>query len=185
MTKRSGIYKIVCLTNGKIYVGSSKDIDFRWRRHRMFLRNNNHVNSHLQAAWNKYGKSSFTLEVIELCDVSDLIKKEDFWIDETKCLDKSIGFNKRDGASGGTTISGEDHYLYGKSLSEDVKAKISASRVGKCTGEEHHGSKLDWKKVRRIRQAHKNGAKIKYLAKEYGVSKSAIERVVNFTTWKV
>ena len=55
----SGLYQIANLANGKRYVGSARDIAARWRRHRSDLRRGCHPNSHLQAAWHKYGEVSF------------------------------------------------------------------------------------------------------------------------------
>lgn len=42
----SGIYNIRNLINNKIYIGSSKDIEYRTYRHLMFLRANKHINPH-------------------------------------------------------------------------------------------------------------------------------------------
>ena len=53
-----GVYKIVNTVNGKIYIGSSKNIDRRWNEHIRVLELNAHNNQHLQNAWNKYGKNN-------------------------------------------------------------------------------------------------------------------------------
>lgn len=130
VTEESGIYKIICIANNKFYIGSTINIRSRFLRHMAALRKNKHVNNHMQLAFNKYGEENFTVIVLELCPKELLHKQEDFWINQTNCLDKSIGFNKRDKASGGTTISGEEHYLYGKHMSDETKAKLSASTAG-------------------------------------------------------
>lgn len=36
----SGVYKIVCILNNKIYIGSAKNFKVRWNRHLNDLRNN-------------------------------------------------------------------------------------------------------------------------------------------------
>lgn len=89
----SGIYKIKCLGNGKIYIGSSYCIEKRYKNHIAKLRLNKHINKFLQSAYNKYGEQSFVLSVIEYCDVNNLKDREQFWMDETKCFDRIIGFN--------------------------------------------------------------------------------------------
>ena len=48
-------------------------------------------------------------------------------------------------------------------------------------GEKHGRSKLTWAKVRDIRQSDKTSAE---LAKEYGVNKSTIYRIINNEYWK-
>lgn len=89
----SGIYKILCLGNGKIYIGSSSCIEKRRKTHIAKLRLRKHINRFLQSAFNKYGESSFVFSILEYCPLSDLRTKEQFWMDETRCFDRAIGFN--------------------------------------------------------------------------------------------
>lgn len=76
-----GIYRIKNSINNKIYIGSTKNIEARWAKHRALLRHNKHQNAHLQNAWNKYGENAFIFEVIEECKIEDLINREQFFID--------------------------------------------------------------------------------------------------------
>jgi group I intron endonuclease len=78
---KSGVYKIRNLVNGRLYVGSSKDIQVRWAEHRTDLRKGVHVNPHLQRAWNKYGEGSFAFEFIERTKAKRLIEREQHWMD--------------------------------------------------------------------------------------------------------
>src|SRR5438105_13132870 len=48
----SGIYKITCTANKKIYIGSSINMRKRKKQHFDKLRLNGHDNPKLQAAWN-------------------------------------------------------------------------------------------------------------------------------------
>ena len=41
---KSGVYKITNVKNGKFYIGSSKDIEFRWSEHKKHLNGNYHIN---------------------------------------------------------------------------------------------------------------------------------------------
>lgn len=90
---KTGIYKITCTVNGKIYIGSSIDIARRFREHRSKLKNKTHNNKYLQRSWDKHGKENFSLSIIEECKENDLIKREQYWIDELKPYIKEIGFN--------------------------------------------------------------------------------------------
>ena len=54
----TGIYAIENLLNGKIYVGSSMNLNRRKAQHLYALRNNCHHNSHLQSAFNKHGEAN-------------------------------------------------------------------------------------------------------------------------------
>lgn len=82
--KISGIYKIINKVNGKYYVGSSVDIPSRRNQHLRMLDKNRHTNVHLQNAWNKYGKELFHFVVVELLLESELLTREQFYLDECK-----------------------------------------------------------------------------------------------------
>lgn len=76
----TGIYKIECLKNNKLYIGSSKNIYSREKEHFSTLNKNKHYNKHLQNAYNKYGKEGFLFEIIEECSVEDLLNREIYYV---------------------------------------------------------------------------------------------------------
>jgi predicted GIY-YIG superfamily endonuclease len=76
--KISGIYCITNIENNKFYIGSSKNIYYRLRRHLSDLRANIHKNPKLQNAFNKYGEISFVSSILE--ETINLEKQEEFWI---------------------------------------------------------------------------------------------------------
>lgn len=78
---KTGIYKIINLTNGKIYIGSAIDFRRRELEHYRGLRLNIHHSIALQRAYNKYGKENFVFEKIEYCEIENLIEREQFYID--------------------------------------------------------------------------------------------------------
>jgi len=88
-----GIYKIENLIDKKIYVGSSIKLENREYRHFLMLKNGTHDNTHLQNAYNKYGKNSFVFVVIEECDVNVLIEKENYYINFYKSNIREFGYN--------------------------------------------------------------------------------------------
>ena len=54
-----GIYCIKNKLNNKCYIGSSNDLIYRECMHFHKLKYNKHVNNHLQASYNKYGRDNF------------------------------------------------------------------------------------------------------------------------------
>lgn len=76
-----GIYKIINTETNKIYVGSSKNIEQRVRNHFSNLKRKKHHSVKLQRAYDKYGLSNFSHEVIEICEIEDLFVREQHWID--------------------------------------------------------------------------------------------------------
>lgn len=79
-----GIYKITCNINNMIYIGSSKNIKIRWKRHKSDLIKNKHSNIIFQRLFNKYGMDNLIFEIIEYCDIKDLIIKEQYYLDTLK-----------------------------------------------------------------------------------------------------
>lgn len=79
----SGVYLIVNTTNQKVYVGSSVNIHARWRGHKKSLRQGTSPCVKLQRAWNKYGESAFSFQVLESVSPRKdlLIEAEQRWID--------------------------------------------------------------------------------------------------------
>lgn len=96
--RASGIYQIRCIPTGKIYVGSAVNLQKRWTQHRSALRHNRHGNKMLQNAWNKYGEYNFDFTLLEFVDKSNLIHKEQEWMDRTDCANRQVGFNIFDAA---------------------------------------------------------------------------------------
>lgn len=88
-----GIYKIENIINGKIYVGSSVNLESREYKHFWMLARNGHDNEYLQHSYNKYGKDSFKFDIIEECDETLLIEKENYYINIYKSNILEFGYN--------------------------------------------------------------------------------------------
>ena len=91
---KSGIYKIVNIKNNKLYIGSSKNIENRWKQHLALLKCGKHHSQHLQYSWNKYGKDLFCFEIIEdNVAQDDLLNREQFWMDSFQSYNPQKGYN--------------------------------------------------------------------------------------------
>lgn len=88
----TGIYKITNMSNGKVYVGQSKDIEVRWQQHKDELEKGKHCNKSMQYDY-KRNPSAFVFEVLEECHLSLLNMREKYWIDQYKSTDKRKGYN--------------------------------------------------------------------------------------------
>lgn len=94
--KKSGVYRILNLINGKSYIGSSKNLVKRMGEHRLRLRLGHHANAYLQAAWNKYGEDSFCFGIVEYCAEVDLESTEQRHIDAFGVFfENGCGYNLR------------------------------------------------------------------------------------------
>jgi group I intron endonuclease len=76
--KMQGIYKIECKAENKVYIGSSTNINRRWREHKAELNNERHRNWQLQLDWDCYGDEVFNFEMLEETD--KLYEREHYWI---------------------------------------------------------------------------------------------------------
>ncbi len=113
----SGIYKIQSIAHPeRFYIGSAKDIRGRMREHLNRLKRGNHANPILQNHFNKYGEEDLNFTVITYCELSELIKTEQFYIDS---LNPPINICR----VAGNTI--------GRPQSEETRRKRSIAMTGK------------------------------------------------------
>ena len=64
MNKISGVYKITNTVTGEFYIGSSKDVNKRWRAHKSPSRWDEHQNSPLYQDMQKYGVENFRFQIL-------------------------------------------------------------------------------------------------------------------------
>jgi group I intron endonuclease len=113
--KRSGIYSICNTINGKIYIGSSSDLQKRKYDHFNKLKAGKHTSKYLQRSYDKYGKEYFLFNVILICEISELKIYEQACIDVFK-----PEYNSR--------IVAESNR--GMKLSIETREKMSIARKG-------------------------------------------------------
>jgi hypothetical protein len=126
--KKSGIYRWVNNVNGKSYIGSALDITRRLRNYYSiyYLEKSNMA---ISKGLLKYGYFNFSLHILEYCDESILLKREQYYLDLLKpeyyilkVAGNSLGFQH----------------------SDDTKLKISEAHLGKLVSEATPGPKGPW-----------------------------------------
>lgn len=171
-----GIYKISNKIDGRYYIGSSKNIEKRWKTHKSHLKNKKHCNIFLQRAYNKYGISNFELTILLECSKDDLFKIEQDYLNH---LDDNA-YNLAKQAKGGDNIS---YHLNRKEIIEKMKIScknawnnftpeqkrlLSESRSGENNGMfgKHHSKETI--------------EKISFKIKEYYITHESIRKGKNF-----
>lgn len=143
----SGVYAIVNLLNGKIYIGSAVVLTRRLDDHFRMLRGGYHSNPHLQNAWNKYTGDQFDFTVIEYCDPDKCVEREQYWIDKLEPYKNENGYNRSPtaGSNLGFNHSEEtkekmSERMSGVPMEDYVKDKIREALTGKEKSAEHRAN---------------------------------------------
>lgn len=69
--KPAGIFQVRNLTNGKVLLGSSLNIEGPLNAHKFMLTIGRHRNETLQEDWHRFGPDQFAFEILELVAVKD------------------------------------------------------------------------------------------------------------------
>lgn len=193
------VYKIINTITNQFYIGSSKNFRFRKSEHLYKLRHNKHKNSYLQNSWNKYKEENFIFIIVEeIEDISRLIEREQFYLNQCIPFDKNKIYNSSQIAESPwhgrkhkeetkqlmrEKHSGINNPFYGKKHSTETKIKMILNKPD-VNGENNGMAKLNWVKVKEIREKYSNNdISQKKLSEEYNIGVMAINRIVNNTAW--
>lgn len=100
-----GIYRILNLESGKIYIGRAMDLNGRLNSERFQLKHNLHMNKELQKDYNDLGEERFAFEVLDrlrpkqspVHDPGQELKElEDMWLEKLQPF-AGKGYNKKKG----------------------------------------------------------------------------------------
>lgn len=146
MWKISGVYAIKNKLTDDLYIGSSDDIKRRWTHHRRDLKAGKHYNKILQSAWDKYGEENMLFEIIEACDKSELLTREQEYIDDCQprynIMDIAYCPPSRKGISPSKeTREKISRALLGRKVSEEERQRNSEGHVKLWQDEEYKASR--------------------------------------------
>lgn len=143
------IYKITNKIDGKIYIGATtRTIEERMKEH--YRRRITCIDKAIY----EQGKDNFIVEVVEECSSKeDLMLRENYWVKYYKCIipngynmceggGKTIGFRHREESKKNMSVNrkgkhtGVDNHFFGKTHSDEQKAKWSEERRGRRLSKE-------------------------------------------------
>lgn len=114
--KICGIYKITNKIDGKVYIGKSINIYYRWTQHIKIAKNPSKYrdgNRPLYHAMSKYGIDNFEFEIVDICVEEMLCEREIYWIDIYDCTTLSgHGYNLTPGGENGNFSQAKKAYQY-------------------------------------------------------------------------
>ena len=193
------IYITTNMVNGKRYLGQKK-FDAHWK---------NYLGSGtvFRSAVKKYGKENFSRNIVQICFSEEELNKAEY--DLTiflNVVEDSSWYNLKEGGSNGkygeearrkisenhANVSGKNHPMYGKHITEEHKKRLRDARVEKCSGENNHmygkqhseetKNKISESRSKTVYQFDQDGNLIKIwksaieIKKELGYSNSSIAK---------
>ena len=180
---KAGIYQLINKITGDFYIGQSSNLSARFVKYYSlsYLNSNNFI---ISRALLKYGYSNFSIKILEYCDKSVLLKREQYYLDELnpiynilKKAGSSLGFKhsaesnlKKSQALKGKYLGNKSHHFgkkataYTKELMSNKKLLDKNPMFGKTHSEEtknlirakKEGKVLSEKTKLLISQAHGN-----------------------------
>lgn len=165
----NGVYCITNTVNNKKYIGSSAAKDYIFMRathHFLDLKHNKHHNIHLQSAFNKYGEDNFLFEILEVCEPSLCIEREQHWIDSLK---PEYNIAKIAGNTLGAKCSDDTKLKISKMVKKFYENPLNREKLSKI----HKGKKLSKETIQKMIEKNK-GRKLTNESKEK-ISKSNIK----------
>lgn len=133
-----GIYRWLNKTSRTACFGSSINLYKRFQTHYSidYLMKTRYKNTKINRAFFKYGYSNFSLHILEYCDVSVLLEREQYYLDLFEPQDlrswakagNSLGFKHSPESKKKMSA-----IKSGKTISQSTKNKISATLTGKIT----------------------------------------------------
>lgn len=189
---RGFIYKITNIVNGKSYIGQTvQDVKERFYQHCATKCSKAVSNMAIHKAIKKYGKSNFTIEVIEEIDSANLNDREKYWIKYYNSYNN--GYNSTEGGQEGCKPFKDldvdsiiKEYNSGKSL----RALGTIFKVDKQTIKDlliRHNIKLRTTRTYKLSQNDRNkvlkdfnsGLSRKEIMIKWDISKSYLSQLIN------
>jgi group I intron endonuclease len=144
MTTNAVVYLLTNLTNGKHYVGVTKNLRRRMRSHYSLTQQ---INIPIKNAIKEHGRDNFSITVLEEGDIDYCYSRESFWITDKNSM-TPVGYNVCTGGRGSRGLTGELNgmfgrkgplhpnygkpaYMFGKRHTEETKRLMSATRKGR------------------------------------------------------
>lgn len=187
-SKVIAIYKIYCIVNNKVYIGSSINVYKRWHNHRYELINNKHHSIYLQNAWNKYGAKNFKFEILEKFSSNEfIIEREQFWMDYYVSYNTKYGFNTNSKAEGNHARKWSDKqrikYSNSRKGKKATPAQLNALNENRKIGSESNLSNINEEKVLLIVNSINDGLSPKEVSLLYDVGISCVKAIYQRRTW--
>jgi group I intron endonuclease len=177
---KSGIYMLTNKLTNDIYIGQSKDISKRFRNYFNISYIKSKSSFIISRALIKYGYSNFSVTILEYCDKSDLIMREQYYFDK---LNPEYNILKIAGSSRGykhleetkmkisKSLKGiytkEKSALFGRTHTKETKKLMSLKKSKKDNpffGKTHNKDSIELMRQKALGRIHSEKTKLKMSA---------------------
>lgn len=190
----SGVYQIINKINNKSYIGVTKNFYNRFAQHKSSLLKNKHHSILLQRAVNKYGINNFELIILCRCPIEYLNKLEQWFLKNIKPeYNIHISSEYTDNHTR-KPLTKQHKENIKNTFTKERRLKIAEETKKRLTGKPKSEqcklniqlgvAKITPEQVLIIRQKYKEGVKQVTLAKDFNLTKHAINKIVKRITWK-
>jgi group I intron endonuclease len=100
--KPAGVYQVKNLANGKMFMGSSLNLEGPLNRHKFMLKIKGHTNKELQKDWDELGSDQFVFEILEEVQIredpnfnlkDELTLLEMIWLEKLQPVERGYNLN--------------------------------------------------------------------------------------------
>nr|YP_009364304.1 hypothetical protein [Ophiocordyceps sinensis]ARF03396.1 hypothetical protein [Ophiocordyceps sinensis] len=179
---KSGIYMLTNKLTNDIYVGQSKDLSKRFQKYFNLSYLKTRDSLIISRALIKYGYSNFSVTILEYCEISDLLSREQHYFDKLnpeynilKVAGSSLDHkhSEQTKAKISKSLKGiyvkEKSALFGRTASEETKILMSLRKVKDnnplCfAGKTHNESAIELMRQKALGRIHSEETKLKMSA---------------------
>jgi group I intron endonuclease len=185
--KEGIIYKIINSLNNDFYIGSTSNLKKRYYTHLNDIRSKRNTCIKLIRSVNKYGEKNFRFEIVEKCNINELLVREQYYLD---LFNPKYNISKIAGSNLGIKRTAETKLK--KSLAQKEKWKEEEYKEKHLKllsknwkkGSLHKMAKLTEEDVKKIKTKLKDGAKPKEISKCLSLSYYSIKDIQRGKSWK-
>lgn len=200
-----GVYRITCVPNGRVYIGSSLGMRKRFSEHRTALRYGRHHSLLLQRAWNKYGEDAFSFERLLRCSPEMRHEYEQRLIDGFDAANPAVGMNRAPEAKGrppvasfkgrkhseasrrlmSERLTGRPAWNKGGTNNQRGMTRSAQGRANIAAAKREKSGKITMEIARAIRDERaRTGAPVRLIAAKFDVPINIAYRVIRGISWK-
>lgn len=152
----TGIYIITNKVNGKVYIGKTLNFHKRKINYLSAIKHKRikQINHYFLNAFLKYGTENFSFDVLEVCEVGDLSKRELYWMRHYQSTNRDKGYNLRMDSSTGMICHQRTRDRLSKTIREQYETGVrSREEMSKRTSEMWKDEDRKQRMVENLRKA--------------------------------